>query len=69
MTELRSQKAPKGVSELVRKRLKNEDIGRIKSRESLRVNVRNILGVIRQDDWVFSLNIGNVMHLIPLCFD
>jgi hypothetical protein len=25
--------------------------------------VRNNLGLKQQDDWIFNLNIGNVMHL------
>ncbi len=55
-------------SEEAKRILTEQDIKRLQGRESLRVNVRNILGVQRSDDWVFSLNIGNVMHLIPLCF-
>ena len=27
------------------------------------MNVRNTLGVKHSDDWIFNLNIGNVMHL------
>ena len=29
----------------------------------LQDNVKTILGVKDQDDWIFNLNIGNVMHL------
>ena len=27
------------------------------------MSVRNVLGLRHQDDWIFNLNIGNVMHL------
>lgn len=40
-----------------------------KSNGTLKVNVRNILGVKQKDDWIFNLNIGNVMHLTPLTLD
>lgn len=38
---------------------------------SLRNNVRTILGVKgdSQDDWIFNLNIGNVMHLLPMSLE
>jgi len=37
---------------------------------SLRSNVQNILGVKdQQDDWIFNLNIGNVMHLLPMSLE
>jgi hypothetical protein len=37
---------------------------------SLRNNVQTILGVKdQQDDWIFNLNIGNVMHLLPMSLE
>ena len=33
------------------------------------MNVRNILGVKHKEDWIFNLNIGNVMHLAPMSLD
>ena len=37
----------------------------------LRTNVQTILGVKgdSQDDWIFNLNIGNVMHLLPMSLE
>ncbi|CDW76372.1 UNKNOWN [Stylonychia lemnae] len=35
----------------------------------LRNNVKTILGVKEQDDWIFNLNIGNVMHLLPMSLE
>ena len=31
--------------------------------------MKTILGVKDQDDWIFNLNIGNVMHLLPMCLE
>ncbi len=36
---------------------------------SLSNNVKTILGVKDQDDWIFNLNIGNVMHLLPMSLE
>lgn len=33
----------------------------------LRNNVKTVLVTQEEDDWIFNLNIGNVMHLQPLC--
>lgn len=35
-------------------------------KERLKENVRFILGVKDKEDWVYNLNIGNVMHLLPI---
>src|SRR6056300_553275 len=35
----------------------------------LQENVKTILGVKDQDDWIFNLNIGNVMHLLPMSLE
>lgn len=32
----------------------------------MKENVRFILGVKDKDDWIYNLNIGNVMHLMPM---
>jgi hypothetical protein len=31
--------------------------------------VKTILGVKEQDDWIYNLNIGNVMHLLPMSLE
>ena len=46
-----------------------EEIERIAATEHLKINVRGMLGVRSQDDWIFNFNIGNIMHLSPLNFD
>ena len=33
---------------------------------NLRKNVKTVLVTEEEDDWIFNLNIGNVMHLQPL---
>jgi hypothetical protein len=40
-----------------------EEIERLRKNTKFKLNVRNNLGVRHQDDWIFNLNIGNVMHL------
>lgn len=35
----------------------------LKADPRLKLNARNSLGVKSKDDWIFNLNIGNVMHL------
>ena len=35
----------------------------------LKDNVKTILGVKDSDDWIFNLNIGNVMHLLPMSIE
>jgi hypothetical protein len=37
--------------------------------KKLQDNVKTILGVKDQDDWIFNLNIGNVMHLLPMSLE
>jgi hypothetical protein len=42
----------------------NEDeINELKSNSSYKMSVRNVLGLRHSEDWIFNLNIGNVMHL------
>ena len=45
--------------------LQKDRIGNVK----LQDNVKTILGVKDQDDWIFNLNIGNVMHLLPMSLE
>ena len=47
----------------------DKDIQKVSSVTDLKLNVRNILGVKHKEDWIFNLNIGNVMHLAPLSVD
>ncbi len=51
-----------------RRRLKisfhsEEEINSLKQNSSYKMSVRNVLGLRHSDDWIFNLNIGNVMHL------
>jgi hypothetical protein len=39
---------------------KMDEIGKLEK------NVRFILGIKEKDDWIYNLNIGNVMHLMPM---
>lgn len=51
-----------------RKRLKIsfttlKELVNIEKDQRFKLNVRNTLGVKNSQDWIFNLNIGNVMHL------
>ena len=46
-----------------------EEIERMRRETKFKINARNVLGIKHQDDWIFNLNIGNIMHLAPLSFD
>ena len=51
-----------------RKRLKIsftslQELTKIEKDQRFKLNVRNTLGVKNSQDWIFNLNIGNVMHL------
>ena len=46
-----------------------QEIDRIRKDSKYKLNARNVLGIKHQDDWIFNLNIGNIMHLAPLSFD
>ena len=35
----------------------------MKSNNKFKMSVRNVLGLRHSEDWIFNLNIGNVMHL------
>jgi hypothetical protein len=57
-----------------KKRLKisftdKEEIERMKVDNQYKLNVRSALGIKNPDDWIFNLNIGNVMHMSPIGFD
>lgn len=41
----------------------------MKTDNQFKLNVRTALGIKNQDDWIFNLNIGNVMHMSPIGFD
>ena len=45
------------------------DIELLKQSQDFKLNVRNILGVQHCEDWIFNLNIGNVMHLSSMSID
>ena len=40
-----------------------KDIEQIQQKKEFKISVRNNLGIKQNDDWIFNLNIGNVMHL------
>jgi len=46
-----------------------QELDLLKKTNKFKLNVRNILGIKHQDDWIFNLNIGNVMHLSPMNAD
>ena len=46
-----------------------EEIDALKKNERFKMNLRNVLGIKHSDDWIFNLNIGNVMHLSPMNLD
>ena len=57
-----------------KKRLKisfsdKDEIERLKIDNQYKLNVRSALGIKNPDDWIFNLNIGNVMHMNPIGFD
>lgn len=57
-----------------KKRLKisfsdQEEIERMRMDNQYKLNVRSALGIKNMDDWIFNLNIGNVMHMSPIGFD
>jgi hypothetical protein len=43
-----------------------KEIEHLRHTQRRKPTARNLLGVINRDEWIFSLNIGNVMHLNPL---
>jgi hypothetical protein len=49
--------------------ISDSKINELKTDKAFKLNVRNILGVKHQEDWIFNLNIGNVMHLAAMALD
>ena len=47
----------------------DKDIDKLKKDGAYKINIRNILGVKHSEDWIFNLNIGNVMHLAGMTLD
>lgn len=46
-----------------------EEIKQITKVDEFKINTRSILGVKNTNDWIYGLNIGNIMHLTPLALD
>jgi hypothetical protein len=40
-----------------------KEIEALQQKKQYKISVRNNLGLKQQDDWIYNLNIGNVMHL------
>ena len=40
-----------------------KEVNEIKADQRFKMSARNTLGVRTKDDWIFNLNIGNVMQL------
>lgn len=45
------------------------EIQNLKSNKRFKINVRNTLGVKDHNNWIYNLNIGNVMNLTPMNSD
>ena len=46
-----------------------EEINQISKTNNFKINTRSVLGVKNNNDWIFGLNIGNIMHLAPILFN
>ena len=46
-----------------------KEITSLKSNKRFKINVRNALGVKDHNNWIYNLNIGNVMNLTPMNSD
>jgi len=44
-------------------------ITNLKINKRFKINVRNTLGVKDHNNWIYNLNIGNVMNLTPMNSD
>ena len=44
-------------------------INQLKANKRFKINVRNSLGVKDHNNWIYNLNIGNVMNLTPMNSD
>ena len=47
----------------------SDEIDDIIKNNSFKINTRSVLGVKNTNDWIYGLNIGNIMHLTPFDFD
>ena len=45
------------------------EISVLKESKRFKINVRNALGVKDHNNWIYNLNIGNVMNLTPMNSD
>ncbi len=46
-----------------------KEISQVKESKRFKINVRNALGVKDHNNWIYNLNIGNVMNLTPMNSD
>lgn len=46
-----------------------KEITAVKESKRFKINVRNALGVKDHNNWIYNLNIGNVMNLTPMNSD
>ena len=46
-----------------------KEITSLKTNKRFKINVRNALGVKDHNNWIYNLNIGNVMNLTPMNSD
>lgn len=46
-----------------------KEVEQIQQQKQYKISVRNNLGIKQNDDWIFNLNIGNVMHLSLMSSD
>ena len=46
-----------------------QEITTLKTNKRFKINVRNALGVKDHNNWIYNLNIGNVMNLTPMNSD
>ena len=46
-----------------------KDISSVKESKRFKINVRNALVVKDHNNWIYNLNIGNVMNLTPMNSD
>lgn len=59
-----------GIKKKLKISFSNEaEIDQIVKNTEFKINTRGILGVKNKDDWIYALNIGNIMHLSPLEFE
>ena len=49
--------------------LPNGKIDEMKRSKQYKISSRNLLGLKANDDWITNINIGNVMHLLPLSLE